>query len=288
MTSVTLQWPDGTVLPAIGQGTWRMGEDPSQRKAEVAALQHGLDRGLTLIDTAEMYGEGGAEEVVGAALKGRRDEAFIVSKVYPHNASRKAMIQACDRSLSRLGIDTIDCYLLHWASSTPIDEIIEGFMRLQEAGKIKGYGVSNLDDLEMEAWWQHDNGQLCQTDQVLYHLGSRGTEYRLLPLLRERHLPMMAYCPLAQGGRLRQHLMTSPAVVEVAQRHGVTPQQILLAWVIREQQGQRNVIAIPKAVRPEHIDANVAALDITLSAEDIALLDSQWPAPTHRLPLDVE
>ncbi len=288
MASITLQWPDGTVLPAIGQGTWKMGEDPSQRKAEIAALQHGLDRGLTLIDTAEMYGEGGAEEVVGAALKGRRDEAFIVSKVYPHNASRKEMIKACDRSLRRLNIDAIDCYLLHWGSNTPTDEIIEGFMHLQQAGKIKGYGVSNLDDLEMEAWWQHDNGALCQTDQVLYHLGSRGVEYRLLPLLRERRLPMMAYCPLAQGGRLRQHLMSSSAVVDVAQRHGVTPQQILLAWVIREQYDQRSVIAIPKAVHPDHIDDNVAALDITLTPEDIALLDHAWPAPTRRQPLDVE
>lgn len=288
MASVAIQWPNGPVLPAIGQGTWRMGEDPSQRAAEVAALQHGLDRGLTLIDTAEMYGEGGAEEAVGAALKGRRDKAFIVSKVYPHNASCQNMIKACDRSLQRLNIDAIDCYLLHWGSSTPTDEIIEGFVRLQEAGKIKGYGVSNLDDLEMEAWWQHDHGQLCQTDQVLYHLGSRGVEYRLLPLLRERHVPMMAYCPLAQGGRLRQHLMTSSAVTEVAQRHTATPQQILLAWVIREQQGQHNIIAIPKAVHPDHIDANMAALNIALTADDLALLDRSWPAPTRRQPLDVE
>lgn len=288
MASITIQWPNGPRLPAIGQGTWRMGEDPSQRKAEIAALQHGLDRGLTLIDTAEMYGEGGAEEVVGAALKGRRDDAFVVSKVYPHNASRSAMIHACERSLRRLSIDTIDCYLLHWSSSIPTDDIIEGFMKLQEAGKIKGYGVSNLDDLKMDAWWQHDHGQLCQTDQVLYHLGSRGVEYRLLPLLRERHLPMMAYCPLAQGGRLRQHLMTSPEVIEIAQRHGATPQQVLLAWVIREQQGQRNVIAIPKAVQPSHIDANMAALELSLTAEDIAQLDHAWPAPTRRKPLDVE
>lgn len=288
MTSVTIRWPDGTVLPAIGQGTWHMGEKSSQRKAEVAALQRGLDQGLTLIDTAEMYGEGGAEEVVGEALRGRRDSAFVVSKVYPHNASRSAMIQACDRSLRRLGIDAIDCYLLHWGSSTPTDEIIEGFTRLQEAGKIKGYGVSNLDDRELEDWWRYDNGQLCQTDQVLYHLGSRGVEYRLLPLLREYQIPMMAYCPLAQGGRLRQQLMTSSAVGEVAQRHGVTPQQILLAWVIRSQQNQRNVIAIPKAVNLAHVDANAAALDIALSPEDLALLDQEWPAPTRRQPLDVE
>lgn len=288
MTSITIRWPNGTVLPAIGQGTWHMGEKSSARKAEVAALQRGLDQGLTLIDTAEMYGEGGAEEVVGEALKGRRDSAFVVSKVYPHNASRRAMVQACDRSLRRMGIDTIDCYLLHWGSSTPTDEIIEGFIHLQEAGKIKGYGVSNLDDRELENWWQYDNGQFCQTDQVLYHLGSRGVEYRLLPLLHEHQIPMMAYCPLAQGGRLRQQLMTSPAVIEVAQRHGVTPQQILLAWVIRPQQSQRNVIAIPKAVNPEHVDANAAALNITLSAEDLALLDQDWPAPIERQPLDVE
>lgn len=288
MAPITIQWPNGPRLPAIGQGTWRMGEDPSQRQAEIAALQHGLDRGLTLIDTAEMYGEGGAEEVVGAALKGRRDKAFVVSKVYPHNASRNAMIHACERSLRRLNIETIDCYLLHWGAHIPTDEIIAGFMQLQEAGKIKGYGVSNLDDQEIDAWWQHANGSLCQTDQVLYHLGSRGVEYRLLPLLRDRHLPMMAYCPLAQGGRLRHNLMTSPEVVKVAQRHGVTPQQVLLAWVIREQQGQRHVIAIPKAVQPDHIDANMAALALVLTPEDLAQLDHAWPAPTHRQPLDVE
>lgn len=285
---MNVQWPDGTRLPAMGQGTWHMGEDPSQRRAEIAALQYGLERGLTLIDTAEMYGEGGAEEVVGAALKGRRDHAFVVSKVYPHHASRHEMIAACERSLKRLHIDAIDCYLLHWGSSTPTDEIIEGFMTLREAGKIKGYGVSNLDDLEMEHWWQHRYGEQCQTNQVLYHLGSRGVEYRLLPLLRQRQVPMMAYCPLAQGGKLRQHVMASPAVTNVARRHSATPQQILLAWVMREQQGQRTVIAIPKAVQHAHIEANAAALNITLTPDDLAQLDQAWPSPTQRQPLDVE
>ena len=161
-------------------------------------------------------------------------------------------------------------------------------MALREAGKIKGYGVSNLDDLDMEHWWQHRHGEQCQTNQLLYHLGSRGVEYRLLPLLRQRQLPMMAYCPLAQGGKLRQHLMASPAVTNVARRHSATPQQILLAWVMREQQGQRTVIAIPKAVQHAHIEANAAALNITLTPDDLAQLDQAWPSPTQRQPLDVK
>lgn len=288
MHTPSIRWPSGTTLPAIGQGTWHMGERSDARHDEVAALQRGLERGLTLIDTAEMYGDGGSELIVGEALKGRRDKAFVVSKVYPHNASRKAMQAACERSLRRLGIDTIDCYLLHWSSSTPTDEILEGFMHLIKTGKIRGYGVSNFDDRDMADWWRHPNGMKCQTDQVLYHLGSRGTERHLLPSLQKQGLPLMAYCPLAQGGRLRKHLVSAPAVLDIADRHGVTPQQVLLAWVIREQHGQRSVIAIPKAVDPIHVDDNAAALSLHLDADDLALLDAQWPAPSFRVPLDVE
>lgn len=260
----------GVQVPVMGQGTWRMGEDERQRSREVAALREGLDLGLSLIDTAEMYGEGGAELVVGEAIAGRRDEVFLISKVYPHNASRDGVQVACERSLARLGCERIDLYLLHWRGRYPLEETVEGFERLREQGKIGAWGVSNLDlddllELDQPA---------CRTNQVLYNLEARGIEYDLLPWQQRVGMPLMAYCPLGQAGTL----LHQPSVLEVAQRNGVTPAQVALAWVLR----QEGVIAIPKAVGSAHLRDNAAAASITLSADDLALLDAAFPPPRRK------
>ncbi|OAI91720.1 MULTISPECIES: aldo/keto reductase [Pseudomonas] len=262
-------------VPVIGQGTWYMGEDPGQRRREVAALQQGIDLGLTLIDTAEMYAEGGAEEVVGEALAGRRDQVFLVSKVYPHNASRQGAIAACERSLQRLATDHIDLYLLHWRGQYPLEETVEAFERLREAGKIGRWGVSNFDSDDMR---ELDN-PACATDQVLYNPEQRGIEFDLLPWCREHQVPVMAYCPLAQAGRLLRH----PVLAQVAERHGVTPAQVSLAWVTRND----GVIAIPKAVEPRHVQLNAAAGRLVLDAEDLQAIDQAFPAPTRKQRLAV-
>lgn len=274
-------------LPAIGQGTWFMGEGLAPRRDEVRALQQGLELGLSLIDTAEMYAEGGAEEVVGEALVGRRDQAFLVSKVYPWNAGRDSAIAACERSLRRLGTDYLDLYLLHWPGSIPLEETLEAFQRLQEAGKIRRFGVSNFDVDELAAWYGLPGGEACAVNQVLYHLGSRGIDHALRPWMRERGIPVMAYCPLAQAGRLRRDLLSQPALLEVVGELGATPAQVLLAWAIRAQAGQREVIAIPKAVQPEHVEQNAKALDILLDDASLARLEAAFPAPTRKLPLDI-
>jgi len=257
-------------VPVIGQGTWYMGEDPGQRRREVAALQQGIDLGLTLVDTAEMYAEGGAEEVVGEALEGRRDQVFLVSKVYPHNAGRKGLVAACERSLARLRSGHIDLYLLHWRGQYPLEETVEAFERLREAGKIDRWGVSNFDtdDLRELA------NPACATNQVLYNPQQRGIEFDLLPWCREHAVPVMAYCPLAQAGRLLRH----PVLAQIAERHGVTPAQVSLAWATRED----GVIAIPKAVESRHVQLNAAAGQLVLSAADLQQIDQAFPAPTHK------
>ncbi|AUQ25437.1 aldo/keto reductase [Dickeya zeae] len=276
-------FPDGKTVPAIGQGTWFMGESAQRRRAEVSALQAGIDLGMTLIDTAEMYADGGAEEVVGEALCGRRDQVYLVSKVYPHNAGGERAIAACERSLKRLKTDYIDLYLLHWRGGIPLTDTITAMERLQQAGKIGRWGVSNLDTRDMVELWSCQGGNQCQTNQVLYHLASRGIEYDLLPWCQQRQLPVMAYCPLAQAGQLRHDLLAHPAVVQVARQQALTPAQVLLAWVVR----QSGVIAIPKASTLAHVKENAVALDVTLSPEQIAILDEAYPAPRHKQPLDV-
>ncbi|MBP2837753.1 aldo/keto reductase [Dickeya parazeae] len=276
-------FPDGKTVPAIGQGTWFMGESAQRRRAEVSALQTGIDLGMTLIDTAEMYADGGAEEVVGEALRGRRDQVYLVSKVYPHNAGGERAIAACERSLKRLKTDYIDLYLLHWRGGIPLTDTITAMERLQQAGKIGRWGVSNLDTRDMAELWSCRGGSQCQTNQVLYHLASRGIEYDLLPWCQQRQLPVMAYCPLAQAGQLRHDLLAHPAVVQVARQQALTPAQVLLAWVVR----QSGVIAIPKASTLAHVKENAVALDVTLSPEQIAILDEAYPAPRHKQPLDV-
>ncbi|UTL93445.1 aldo/keto reductase [Pseudomonas fluorescens] len=260
----------GCSVPAIGQGTWYMGEDPARNAAEVAALQQGIEQGLTLIDTAEMYAEGGAEAVVGQAIAGRRDQVFLVSKVYPHNASRRGVAEACERSLKRLGSEMIDLYLLHWRGQYPLEETVEAFERLREQGKIRRWGVSNFDVDDLRELHNPD----CATNQVLYNPAQRGIEFDLLPWSRQRGLPTMAYCPLAQAGRLLQH----PVLSEIAERHGATPAQVSLAWVTR----QNDVIAIPKAVSSEHVRLNAAAGALTLTSEDLRAIDRAFPAPTRK------
>ncbi len=260
----------GTQVPVIGQGTWRMGENRDRRKGEVAALREGLERGLRLIDTAEMYGEGGAEEVVGEAITGKRDQVFLVSKVYPHNASRSGVAAACERSLRRLGSEHIDLYLLHWRGRYPLDETVEAFERLREQGKIGRWGVSNfdLDDL------QELGEPACATNQVLYNPEERGVEFDLLPWQQRQNMPLMAYCPLGQGGAL----LADAALQQVAQQHGATTAQVALAWALR----QPNVLVIPKASDPRHLAENAAAAELQLSATDLRAIDSAYPAPTRK------
>ena len=232
MRRVTL--PDGTEVPALGQGTWRMGERSRAAKQEADALRLGIDLGLTLIDTAEMYGNGGAEQVVADAIAGRRDKVFIVTKVVPQNASRAGVPVACERSLKRLRIDSIDLYLLHWPGSHPLGETVEAFETLREAGKIRRWGVSNFDAAYMEALFGLPHGGACAANQVLYHPDSRGIEYDLLPWCREHRVPVMAYSPIGQGGLL----LRSRALAEVAKRHGATPAQIAIAWGLRHSDGR--------------------------------------------------
>lgn len=260
----------GVQVPVIGQGTWRMGEDRHQHAREVAALREGLDLGLSLIDTAEMYGEGGAEQVVGEAIAGRRDEVFLVSKVYPHNASLQGIQAACERSLKRLGCERIDLYLLHWRGRYPLAETVEGLEQLREQGKIGAWGVSNFD---VEDLLELDQLACC-ANQVLYNLEARGVEFDLLPWQQRTGMPLMAYCPLSQAGAL----LHEPALLKVAQRHGVTPAQLALAWAIR----QDGVIAIPKAVGSTHLRDNAAAASITLSADDLVQLDAAFPPPRRK------
>ncbi|WP_342320975.1 aldo/keto reductase [Kosakonia sp. BYX6] len=271
--------------PAIGQGTWYMGENARTRQKEVDALRAGIELGLTLIDTAEMYADGGAEEVVGEALQGGfRDKAFLVSKVYPWNAGGKKAIAACEASLRRLKTDVLDLYLLHWRGNFSLAETVDVMETLIQQGKIRRWGVSNLDLSDMQELMHVSGGEACATDQVLYHLASRGIEYDLLPWCQQQAMPVMAYCPLAQAGRLRDGLLENSVVQDIANAHGASAAQILLAWVIRQQ----GVMAIPKASSVAHVQENAAALNIMLSSEDLARLDSAWPAPNRKIPLDMQ
>lgn len=273
-------------LPAIGQGSWYMGEALAPRRDEVRALQQGLDLGLTLIDTAEMYADGGAEEVVGEALQGRREQAFLVSKVYPWNAGKRSAIAACEASLRRLGTDYLDMYLLHWPGSIPLEETLAAFEQLRADGKIKRFGVSNFDIDELQQWHAL-SGQDSAVNQVLYHLGSRGIEHSLRPWQQQQNIPVMGYCPLAQGGRLRRDLLSHPELQTLAGELKMTVPQLLLAWAIRPVNGQRGVIAIPKAVQPAHVQQNAEALHISLSDEVLMRLDNAFPAPQRKTPLDI-
>ena len=256
-------------MPRLGQGTWHMGENRARRGAEVAALRLGLDLGMTLIDTAEMYAEGGSEEVVGEAIAGRRDEVFLVSKIYPHNASHVGVAAACARSLKRLRVNCLDLYLLHWPGGIPISETVEAFERLKDAGKIRAWGVSNFDVEEMEGLPPG-----CAANQVLYNLEARGIEFDLLPWSEQAGMPVMAYSPVGQGGRL----LSDPALLEVAGRHGKTAAQVALAWTLRRP----GVVTIPKAATEAHVRENAAATEITLGKWDLAALDAAFKPPGRK------
>jgi diketogulonate reductase-like aldo/keto reductase len=271
-----VQLPDGTSVPALGQGTWHMGER-GDRRAEARALRLGLDLGLTLIDTAEMYGEGGAEEVVAEAIAGRRDEVFLVSKVYPHNASRTKLPRALDASLKRLRVERLDLYLLHWRGSVPLAETVEAMERAKAAGKIARWGVSNLDvdDLEELGPALKD----CATDQVLWNLEARGVEFDLLSFCAQRGMPVMAYSPIGQGGSLLRHA----ALEQVAARHGATAAQVALAFVLHRP----GVIAIPKASDLVHVRENAAAREMRLTDDDLRALDAAFPPPRRKRPLEM-
>ena len=276
MRHVTLK--SGDKVPVLGLGTWRMGERKAERAAEVAAIKLGLDLGIRLVDTAEMYGEGGAEEMLSEALAGRRDDIFLVSKVYPHNASRKGAVAACERSLTRLKTDRLDLYLLHWRGSVPLDETVDAFETLKKDGKIRQWGVSNLDAGDMDELAGVAGGKNCASNQVLYHLDSRGIEWALLPQCQKQEIMVMAYSPLGQGPLLRK-----AALKKVADKHGVDPAAAALAWVLRHP----GVITIPKAVKAEHVRANLQALEVKLDEEDLRALDAAFPPPKRSAPLDM-
>lgn len=278
MSLKTVSLPSGEKVPALGLGTWHMGEDRRKRADEAAALRLGIDLGMTLVDTAEMYASGGAEEVVGDAIAGRRDEVFLVSKVLPSNASRSGVPVACDRSLSRMKTDRIDLYLLHWRGGVALTETVEALEKLVTAGKIRHWGVSNFDTDDMQELASLTAGNRVQTNQVLYNLNRRGPEFELLPWQRQRGIATMAYSPIEQGG-----LTDDRRLAAVAARHDATPAQIALAWTMRDG----DVIAIPKTARLERIRQNRQAADIRLTVEDLAELDRLFSPPARRRPLEM-
>ncbi|MEI7871873.1 MAG: aldo/keto reductase [Alphaproteobacteria bacterium] len=267
----------GATMPALGLGTWRMGESPRRRAEELDALKYGLDLGYPMIDTAEMYGDGGAEEIVGEAIAGRSERPFIVSKVYPHNASRAGTIAACERSLKRMRIERIDLYLLHWRGGARIEETFEAFHRLRQAGKIGDFGVSNFDLDDMEDAARLDKG-LNASNQVLYCLSRRGPEYDLLPWMRKKSIPLMAYSPLDQGGLLRE-----PALKKLADGLGCTPAQLAIAWLL----AQPGVVTIPKSSTRDRVKENLGALDVKLTPQILADLDRAFPPPRGKQPLEM-
>ncbi|MFB9445383.1 aldo/keto reductase [Dactylosporangium vinaceum] len=274
-----VELPAGEQLPVLGQGTWGLGEDPKRRDEELTALRLGLDLEMTLIDTAEMYGGGAAERLVGDAVFDRRDEVFLVTKVLPEHADQVGAIEACHRSLHRLRTDHIDMYLLHWPGPVPVEETVEAFTVLQQQGKIRFWGVSNFDTTDLLEVSAAPDGNSVQTDQVLYNLAHRGIEWDLLPACQRSGLTVMAYAPFDHRGSVVRH----PAVVAVAERHGATPAQVALAWVLR----QDGVTTIPKAAYPEHTAENRASLDLRLTTEDFADLDRAFPPPDGPTPLEV-
>ena len=272
----TTRLPSGEAIPSLGQGTWGMAEDARRRKEEVAALRLGIDLGMTLIDTAEMYADGGAEVLVGEAIAGRRDELFLVSKVLPENATKPGTVAACEHSLRRLGTDRLDLYLLHWRGNVPLEETLDAFAALVDAGKIRYWGVSNFDVVDMIELRGLTGGADVAADQVLYNLTRRGIEYDLMPWCRKRGIPIMAYSPIEQGRMLGHRALKS-----VAARHDARPAQVALAWLLR----QDGVVAIPKAANVAHVRENHAALALRLTKQDLAALDRAFPAPTEATPL---
>jgi diketogulonate reductase-like aldo/keto reductase len=280
MTSLqkTVQLPSGEQIPALGQGTWEMGEKSRAWADEIEALQTGVDLGLTLIDTAEMYGDGDSEKLIAEALGHRRNELFIVSKVYPHNGSETGVKAACERSLKRLRTDRIDLYLLHWRGGEDLEGVIAGFENLKAAGKIRHWGVSNFDTEDMVELFALENGNRCASNQILYNVARRGPEFDLLPWMRERNMPAMAYSPVDHSRLPKQSVLN-----DIAEARGVSPTQIALAWVLQ----QPGVLAIPKASTIAHVKENAAARDIELSSEELAQIDAQFKPPKSKRPLEM-
>ena len=274
----TVTLPNGESIPALGQGTWQMAERADRRAQEIEALCLGVELGMSLIDTAEMYGEGAAEELVAEALAGERERIFLVSKVYPHNAGRQGVIQACERSLRRLKTDRLDLYLLHWRGSIPLEETVAGFEELRRSGKIRHWGVSNFDVDDMEELLGVPAGENCASNQVLYNVTRRGPEFDLIPWMTARSMPLMAYSPIEQG-----RLPRGGALQAVAQRHEVGPLQIALAWLL----SRPGMIAIPKASSVQHVRENHRALEIQLTLEDMTAIDAEFPAPKRKRPLEM-
>ena len=280
----TVQLPDGTFVPAIGQGTLFLGENKSHLEQEKQALLAGIQQGMTLIDTAEMYGEGKAEELVGRTIQGLdRSRLFLVSKVYPHHAGRRNIFRSCMASLERMGTDYLDLYLLHWRGGIPLSETVACMEQLKKEGKIRRWGVSNFDTDDMKELWSVPYGTNCAVNQVLYHAASRGIEYDLLPWMREHGVPVMAYCPLAQGGDLKRGLYESPVLNEIAKAHKATVSQVLLAFAIRDGQ----VIAIPRSSSAAHTVENGTAAGLILTEEELAQIDKAYPAPVGKVYLDI-
>jgi diketogulonate reductase-like aldo/keto reductase len=275
---------DGTKIPKLGQGTWHMGDDPKRMPDECDALKAGIEHGMTLIDSAEMYGGGRAESLVGKVVpEYPREMLTLVSKVYPHHAGRDHIFDCCDASIRRMGAEYLDLYLLHWRGAIPLSETVECMEELVRRGKIRHWGVSNFDVDDMEELFRVKGGENCAVNQVLYHLGSRGVEYDLLPWLERHRVPLMAYCPLAQAGTLRSGLLTNQTVREIAKEHHAVPAQILLAFLMSKS----NVFAIPKAGSKKHTLENAAAVDIVFSPEEAARLDEAFPPPGHKMFLDI-
>ncbi|RLK62764.1 aldo/keto reductase [Atopobacter sp. AH10] len=280
-----LHLPNGEVYPNFGIGSWYLGENTARWEEERDCIRYAIENGVNLIDTAEMYGDGRAESLIGQAIKGvERDSLLIVSKVYPWNASLEQMKKSCLASLERLGTDYLDMYLLHWPGNIPLEETVQAFEDLKKEGLIRAWGVSNFDVEDMEALEKVADGDQCQINQVLYHLASRGIEYALKPTLDRKGIPLMAYCPLGQAGRLKKDLLTDPSIQMVADRHGVSRYQVLLAFILNQEQ----MMAIPRTGNIEHMADNLKARELRLSKEDYALLDQAFPAPDHRVALDTE
>jgi diketogulonate reductase-like aldo/keto reductase len=276
--SLKVTLPSGETVPALGQGTWQMAETASRRNQEIEALRLGVELGMTLVDTAEMYGEGASEELVAEAIVGERDRLFLVSKVYPHNASRQGVVQACERSLRRLKTDRLDLYLLHWRGSVPLEETVAGFEELRRSGKIRHWGVSNFDTDDMDELLRVPAGENCAANQVLYNVTRRGPEFDLIPWMTEHRMPLMAYSPIEQG-----RLPRGGVLQRIGQKYGASPFQIALAWLLQKP----DVIAIPKASSPDHVRDNHRALEIRLSPEDLDAIDAEFPTPRRKRPLEM-
>lgn len=281
----TVDLRDGTIVPALGQGTWRLGDNKEVRKQEIESIRKGIELGMKLIDTAEMYGNGRSEILVGEAISAfNREELYLVSKVLPTNAGGKSLENSLKLSLERLGVEQLDLYLYHWRGQYPLQETVDCLEEQKALGRIKAWGVSNFDTADMIELWETKGGKNCMVNQVLYHTASRGIEFDLIPWLLEHEVRLMSYCPLAQAGTLKAGLLQNQVLVEIADKYKATVPEVLLAWNIRNNK----TIAIPKSSKVEHTLANARADELELSQEDLIRIDKAYPAPTHKVYLDIE